>query len=38
MTEDSIFNNRVSGNRCRFCGKVGCEGGPSCRNEDGEPA
>lgn len=35
--EDIPGVNRVSGNRCRNCGRIGCEGGLSCVNMNGEP-
>lgn len=28
--EDERGVNRMSGKKCRNCGRIGCEGGPSC--------
>jgi len=28
--EDERGINRISGNRCRICGRIGCEGGAAC--------
>ena len=30
LEEDERGINRISGNKCRTCGRIGCEGGPSC--------
>lgn len=39
MSYDDEGRNHISGNECRTCGRIGCEGGPSCeyaaeRNSD----
>ena len=28
--DDGVYSNRISSNRCRNCGRIGCEGGASC--------
>ena len=28
--DDGVFSNQISGNECRTCGRIGCEGGPQC--------
>jgi len=30
MSYDDEGVNHISGNRCRTCGRYGCEGGPAC--------
>ena len=36
IIEDERGVNRISENKCRNCGRIGCEGGSSCVNENGE--
>lgn len=28
--DDGVYSNQFSGNRCRTCGRIGCEGGIQC--------
>jgi hypothetical protein len=28
--DDGVYSNRISGNKCRTCGRIGCEGGAAC--------